>query len=75
MILLTDLLKRVSRVRATPQGALVANAVLARETVHGQFLLVTATEIPWSCGCGSVGGCPHVGTDLLQTLHLHGDIF
>lgn len=51
----------------------MTNAVLARETVHGQFLLVTATEIPRCCGCGSFNG-PYIGTDLLQTLHLHGDV-
>lgn len=74
----TQLLERVPRMGAAPQRALMADAALARPAVHAQLLVVHRALVVLGGGtagrlAGQAAGLD-VGADLLQALHLHGDL-
>lgn len=59
----------------TKQRALMTNANLARPTIHRQLLLVLSTLIFAVSGAAQHRiSCFKIGTNLLQTLHLHGNV-
>lgn len=65
----------MSIVSAPKQRTLMTDADLARPTVDGHFLLVRSTQILLLPGTAQHRIARlNVGTYLLQTLHLHGNI-
>lgn len=67
---------------AAPQSALMADAAFARPTVDAQLFTVHRTLVVLAAGTAEADAAVladqtvrlDVGADLLQTLHLHGNV-